>query len=349
MVRELAVRLRGPEAHVEVACLSSWGPVADQLKAAGVAVTALNARGCADLRVVPRLIRLIDQGRFDTVFSFLVHANAVAAAAAALRGSVRYLQSIQTAQPKPRWHWWLQRIIHPAAEKIVVATESVAKAAGEWSGVAPEKIVIIANAIDPADYPGLGAGHWALASQHLAGPFPIGFIGRLDPVKRIPDLLEAVHRLSGLVQLHVFGEGGERRRIESEIARLGVSDCVTMHGAAARPQEALEKIGLLVLPSAAEGFGLVLIEAMAAGVPVVATNVPGIRDVVRDGQTGLLVPAASPQRLAEAIERMVRDAAMRRRIAEEAAADVRQRFSWEKVIEQYRALLCGTPSGGGLE
>ena len=96
--------------------------------------------------------------------------------------------------------------------------------------------------------------------------------------------------LGGRVRLVIFGDGAERPHIVSEISRLNIADHVTLHGAVAKPQEALAQIDLLVLPSMAEGFGLVLIEAMAAGVPVVATNVAGIRDVVVNGETGVLVP-----------------------------------------------------------
>jgi glycosyltransferase involved in cell wall biosynthesis len=82
--------------------------------------------------------------------------------------------------------------------------------------------------------------------------------------------LHAVKKLDGLVHLHVFGDGAERGESSRRSARFGIESYVTMHGRIARPQAALMQIGLLVLPSEAEGFGMVLIEAMAAGVPVVA-------------------------------------------------------------------------------
>jgi glycosyltransferase involved in cell wall biosynthesis len=96
---------------------------------------------------------------------------------------------------------------------------------------------------------------------------------------------------------------------------------------------------LLALPSSAEGFGLVLIEAMAAGVPVVATNVAGIRDVICDQKTGLLVPVGSPQLLAEAIRRVLDDSKLRARLVAAAYKEVRERFDWAAVLPQYRKLL----------
>src|SRR4029077_4394123 len=136
----------------------------------------------------------------------------------------------------------------------------------------------------------------------------------------------------GLVHLHIFGEGPHRPHIEQLIADLAIPHLVTLHGAVARPHDALRQTGLLALPSAAEGFGLVLIEAMTAGVPVVATDVPGIRDVVRDEETGLLVDADVELELAFAMMRVIEDERLRHRLIENGIREVHERFSWPSVI-----------------
>jgi len=89
----------------------------------------------------------------------------------------------------------------------------------------------------------------------------------------------------------------------------------------------------------AEGFGLVLIEAMAAGVPIVATSVAGIIDVIRSNQTGLLVPPSNPGALAAAIRRIIEDRGLRARLILNATNDLRQSFTWDVVLEQYRSFL----------
>jgi len=333
VVRELALRLR-TKADVQVACLGKWGPVAGELAAAGVPVTALAASGPKDMQILPRFVHLLAAEKIDTVFSFLLHANAVAAAASVFVRDIRWIQSVQTTQPWPRWHWIVQRLAHRAADTIVVPSPSAAAAAHHWAGVPPEKIVIITNAIDPADYP-------SAAPLDDIRPYPILFLGRLDPIKDIPTLIDAVALLNGLVHLHIFGEGSDRRRIEKQIADRNLSSQVTLHGQIDRPQTALAGMGILVLPSLAEGFGLVLIEAMAAGVAVVATDVPGIRDVIRHNQTGLLVPPSDPPRLAAAIGQLVEDRALRERLIAAASADVRQRLTWATVMPQYFRLLFG--------
>ena len=334
VVRELAVRMKRWEGvEVEVACLGKWGAMADRIRDAGVGVTALGAGGVWDLGVVRRLAGLIRERGIDTVFSFLVHANAAAAVSSWGNRGVRYVQAIQTTQRWPRWHWWVQGLVERAAERIVVPSESVAKAAVEWAGIARERIVVIPNAVEVGEFEGVGREYGD------GGAFPVGFVGRLDRVKRVGDLLEAVGRLGGLVHLHVFGDGAERGAIEAKIGRLAIGRWVTMHGQVGRPQEALGRVGLLVLASEAEGFPMVLIEAMAAGVAIVGTDAPGIRDVVSDGRTGVLVPVGDVVRLAEAMKKVVGDGQMRRGLVARAGVEVRGRYSWERVLGEYRRVL----------
>jgi glycosyltransferase involved in cell wall biosynthesis len=149
----------------------------------------------------------------------------------------------------------------------------------------------------------------------------------------------AISLLDERFELHIFGEGAERDRIEEHVASLGLQRRVTLRGATAEPQAAIAGMDMLVLPSEAEGFGLVLIEAMAARVPVVATDVPGIRDVVRNEQTGLLVPVGQPAEIAKAIRRITEDDALREKLIDNAYQDVQRRFSWTAVLQQYRRVL----------
>jgi len=350
VVRELAIRLNRKNADgaggVTVACLSRWGPVADQLREAGVPVVAFEATGAANLfGTTRRLVSLIHRERFDVVFSFLIHANLVASLASPFYPGVRFLQSIQTTQPTPRWHWRLQSMVHHAAERIVVPSPSAAQAAMEWADVPPEKIVVIPNAVECECASGAGGppvSSLSIEKDHgraARTTSTIGFIGRLDPIKRIADLLQAVALLDDRFTVELFGEGEDRPRIESEIARLHLESRAILHGPIASPNDALRSIDVLVVPSAAEGFGLVLIEAMAAGVPVVATDVPGIRDVVKNEVTGLLVPVASPIKLAAAIGRIVDDGVLRDRLIAAACIDVQARFSWDVVLPKYKMLL----------
>lgn len=329
----MALRLSAEQGvQVHVACLDRWGPVAEQLRARGIAVTALSACCRLDAGVIFRLNRLIRREQIDTAFSFLIHANAAAALASLANRPVRFLQSIQTTQPNPRWHWMLQRIVQHAAQKIIVPSPSVAEAARKWAGISDEKIVVIPNAVE--------IGEFSLPRRNFPGK-RVGFIGRLDPIKRIDDAVAAISLLSEDVTLDIYGEGRQRGQIESVVRRLGLGRRVTLHGAIQGSAEALAGLDVLVLPSDAEGFGLVLIEAMAAGVPVIGTNVPGIRDVIVDGVNGLLTPPRNPQALSDAIAKIFSDVPFRERLVAGGKVCVQQRFSWPIVYPQYRAMLLG--------
>jgi glycosyltransferase involved in cell wall biosynthesis len=330
VVRELATRLNDPPGVVvEVACLKGWGPVADQLRDAGVSVAAFGTTSPVQIfSAVRKLRRLVREREIDTVFSFLIHANAVAALSSGRLKGVRFLQSIQTTQDKPAWHWWLQAKVQRSADCIVVPTRSVVLRATRGRRMPEEKFLVIPNALDPRDFADV-------APPSATSPLPIGFIGRLDPVKRVPDLLRAVAKLKGRVVLHVFGDGAERPALERLVDDLGIREHVLFHGTIARPQEALRQMNVLVLPSEAEGFGLVLIEAMAAGIPVVARCfAPGVQDVVRDGVTGILTVCFD-----RAIDALVEKPWLREQMGAAGREEVRSRYSWDVVLPQYRRLL----------
>ena len=281
VVREVGTRLHEPErgVHVEVACLAEWGPVADQISAAGVTVTALDARGGRELlRTTRRLRELVREHRIDTVFSFLVHANVVAALASRKLGGVRFLQSIQTIQPRPRWHWLAQRWAQRHAERIVVPSSAIVNAAAKRSGIAPSKFVVIPNAVDASAFPRV---------EVFAGPrIRAGYLGRLDPAKNPGMLIRAFeYACMEEAELHYFGDGPQRASLDRTDAwwKLNMPEVagrVFFHGAVQRPQDALARMDILWMPSHVEGFGLVLIEAMACGLPVIACKAHGPAAIV---------------------------------------------------------------------
>lgn len=329
VLRELAVRFARLSLHVEVASLAGWGDTADDLAAAGVKVHALGAASVRDLNVIASLDRLITAVCCTHVLSFLVHANAVAAYVARRHPNVAFFQSIQTTQPRPRWHWWVQRWAAGYARRVIVPTPSVAQFAQRRCGLAPTQLIVIPNGVDPSLF--------GLPRRPRPGPdaeLRIGFIGRLDPIKRLPDLINAVSRLPARFRLDVFGDGPEMPRLVHQVRRLGLADRVVFAGKVPRPHEALARIDLLVLPSAAEGFGLVVAEAMAAAVPVVAAAAPGIVDVVQDGVTGLLYPPGDVTGLCRAIETALVEPGRSDRV-EAARSHALKQFDWTVIARQY--------------
>ena len=329
VVRNLAVQLSRLGVNVEVACLDGPGETGAEITAAAVPVHTLNARSPRDINAVWRLRELVRHRRYSRVFSLLLHANA---AAAMVKGFVppgtQWFQSVQTTQPNPAWHWAVQRLIAPAAAGIIVPSPSVAAALAARCDLDPSAITVIPNGVD----------FEALSGLPRTGGC-VGFVGRLDPVKRIGDLIAAAPLLGGR-PVRIWGDGPERGRLESLAlaARARGSD-VHLLGPIASPAEALPLCDVLVLPSLAEGFGLVLIEAMAAGVPVVATRAPGIVDVVRHGENGLLFDVGDIAGLAAAVRRLSDDSVLRQTLTADARREVRLAYDWAAIARRYiRAL-----------
>ncbi len=365
VVRELATRLRSESPdhaiHIEVASLKPPGPVGAMLVAAGIVVHSLNASSIWQLKLVARKLRELIHGRdIDTVFSFLVHANVIARWAVDRTDPsrrVRLFESIQTTQPRPRWHWWAQRWASRRCDRVIVPSPSVARIAQERCGLNANRIAVIPNAVDVEQF--LDARRFNLArldtmhaSQGSHGPtsdaeiFRIGFVGRLDPVKRLNALIEAMRLLPNNITLDIFGEGAERQRLEALAFASG--ERIRFHGAISNPAAAYRGLDVLVLPSVAEGFGLVLIEAMASAVPVVAARSPGIVDVVNHEVTGLLADDAATdsaahevlsQNLARAVLRLRDDFSLRSRLIHSGIAHVESRYAWPSVLAMYRAAL----------
>ena len=267
------------------------------------------------------------------MLSFLVHANTVAALAAKKLPGVRFLQSIQTVQPKPRWHWWMQSLIHGKADRVVVPSQAVAEFAAAKCGIDPRKCEVIPNALDPADFPRVEV--FQLPKTR------VGYLGRLDPAKSPITLIDAIDALPDDVELHYFGDGPARFELNGAIVRKSLQNRATVHGPVQRPQLALSQMDILCLPSWVEGFGLVLIEAMASGVPVVACDAGGVRDVVVDGSNGLLIrDAQQPARaFALAIQRLRDDAATPRNPDRRRACDREQNVHLERREVQIREAL----------
>jgi glycosyltransferase involved in cell wall biosynthesis len=228
------------------------------------------------------------------------------------------------------YHWrspWHRRAMAAAtrigyrrADGIVATSRGVADDLVSRFGVGRDRIRVLHNPVDldaiavaarePIDLPA-----WRAA----AGPTIVA-AGRLADAKNYPLLLDALAILRKTIpaRLLILGEGDREAALRDQIARLGLAGAVTLGGFQTNPWKFIARADLFALSSRYEGFGNVLIEAMACGVPVVATSSPGTREIVRDGVNGLLVEVHQPAALASALERVLLDHALRERLAAEA-------------------------------
>jgi glycosyltransferase involved in cell wall biosynthesis len=171
----------------------------------------------------------------------------------------------------------------------------------------------------------------------------VGSVARLSSEKALDVLLRAAALLierGRSIRVVLAGDGQERRQLERLAAELGLADRVEFRGDV--PHDAvpavLSGLDIFALPSKAEGFGVAVVEAAAMGLPVVASNVHGLPDVVHDGSSGLLVPPGDVEALAGAIDRLAGDPGLRAAMGRAGRKLVEERYDWEQNTAQMEAL-----------
>lgn len=223
----------------------------------------------------------------------------------------------------------LERLAVRAADRVVVTSALAGEYLAREHGLDPGRVRIVPNAVDVTRF----RPDPAVAKERGL----VVCVGRLAPQKNLSVLVEAIARVPN-ARLQLIGEGSERAGLERAAARAGAK--VEFMGAvpnAALPG-LLNQATLFALPSRYEGQPKALLEAMACGLPVIGTDVPGIRDAVRHGETGWL-SACDPPSLARAIATLLADAALRERLGGSARAEVERHHSVEAVAERELAVI----------
>lgn len=290
-----------------------------------------------------RLARALRRLRPEAIVSFMEAANLPAAVAAALVGRRRRL--IATLHTDVRCHRPLTRIamrlLYPHL-RLVTPTEGLARELVAARLASQDRIAAIPNPA-PSRPRDRCSTRPPLPATHALPPLPVRYlaaVGRLAPEKDFRLLLEAYARVADRVpDLVVAGEGPEREALAAEARRLGLGARVHLPGHIEDVPALLRGASLLVLASRREGWSLAIVEALAAGCPVVAVDCPhGPREILADGRHGVLVTERSAPALGEAISATLADAPLlerlRREGPERAAAYRRERIlpRWEEIL-----------------
>jgi glycosyltransferase involved in cell wall biosynthesis len=324
-----------------ICCLDEPGPFAPRAEAAGVEVVALDKRGPLDARAAWRLARLLRSRRVDVVHTHLWGASfwgrlaAIGARVPAIVTTEHNVDSWKRAH-----HFALDRALAPATTRLVAVSQQV-REFYEAHGVGLGRWQVVYNGVDTASAPQRRRGP-AFLELGLGRDEPVvGLVGRLVPAKA-PDvflgtLALAAARVPGLRGL-VVGDGPLRSGLEAEARRLGLEARVVFAGVRQDVPELLPGLDALVFSSLREGLSMAMLEAMAAGVPVVATEVGGTPELIAHGVTGLLVPPGRPDLLADAVVGLLGDAAAGDAIRQAARRCVEERFSLARMTAAHEAL-----------
>jgi len=330
------------------------GPLRDAAREAGVRFVGLRhvrraLRPGRDLLGLLELLALIRRERPD-----VVHANSSKAgvlgrvAALLMRVPVRVFTvhgwAFKAYAGLPsRLYLWADRLMSPLTSATICVSETERAAGLAARTCRPRSTVVIPNAVDVEAAPRAGGD---------GDPPRIVTVGRLAAPK---DALTLVRALALLDQIRfsalLVGDGPDRAGVEAEVRSLDLEDRVELAGSRADVPTLLAAADVFVLSSRSEGAPISILEAMAAGLPVVACDVGGVGELVADGETGLLVPPAEPARLAEALRRLLADPELRRRLGAAGRARARERFDLPAFraahLELYARELArrGVPAG----
>jgi D-inositol-3-phosphate glycosyltransferase len=249
-----------------------------------------------------------------------------------------------------------ERAVAAAADRVVCTSHEEQQTLLRQYAVAPERIDLVPCGVNLDLFRPMGRSE---ARKQLG----IGdderillFVGRVEPLKGIDILLGAAARLDGDGDCFVMVVGGDASAPQGELAHLqglaselGIAERVSFLGAVDHEQLPLyyNAADVCVVPSFYESFGLVALEAMACGIPVVASRVGGLRGTVRDGETGYLIPWRCPEPFAERLELLMANEELRRAFGV-AAREAVERYRWsnvaDAVLESYAALIEGRPA-----
>jgi glycosyltransferase involved in cell wall biosynthesis len=286
--------------------------------------------GVLVLQRFQRLRTAIQNSRPDLVLSFLTRTN-VLTLLATIGFAVPVIVSERNnpaRQPLGPFWRWLQRCLYPRAFSLVTMTQG---ALDHFSARIRRRGWVIANPVD------LPSG-W----QKRRGRNILAAVGRLTRQKGFDLLLEAFSKVSTSHpewKLVIWGEGEERRSLEALRDALGLQERVEMPGLTQRPGLWIENADIFVLSSRYEGWGIVLLEAMAAGLPVVSYECdwgPGV--MITHGSDGILVPREDVEALAKALEKVMADRGLRERLGERAEASA-QKYKPEQILGEWDVLV----------
>lgn len=240
----------------------------------------------------------------------------------------------------------IRRLYKPFVKMFIPMSKDLERYLVSRVAVRPKRIVQIYNGVDSERFsPGPANTPMPGCDVATAGTVVIGTVGRLQPVKdqlTLVDSFNALLRncpeLNGRVRLAIIGDGPLRDEVGERVRAAGLEDAVWLPGERSDVAQVMRGFDVFVLPSLAEGISNTVLEAMATGLPVVATRVGGNPELVVDGVTGVLVPPANPAAMAEAIGRYVEDGDMRAEHGRAGRRRVLESFSIQNMVERYLAL-----------
>lgn len=292
-------------------------------------IVELPMRGAADVLAAERLAQLVRENAIDIIHAHLARDYPLAALASARSGRTPFVLTRHVLFPLGKVH----RLLLRRAARVIAVSKAVDESLRDAKIFDSSKIVVIHNGIDAARFS-------QKTPRARSAGYVVGTIGHIAAIKGQDIFVKAASIIAGKrndVEFAIVGEdkssdGASRASLEASIAQLGLRGRVRLTGWDDDVANTLRSFEIFVSPSRSEPFGLVMLEAMAAGVPVVATGSEGASEIIEDGVTGILVPIADAEAMAAAILNLIDDSSLRQRLRENSLIEVDRRFSLEAMV-----------------
>jgi glycosyltransferase involved in cell wall biosynthesis len=337
------VRYLPPEFERSVVCIDKPGPIGDEIRNTGVPFHALGLQpGLRRPIDLLRLQQFIHQSEPTIVHTFLLTASLYGRFAAMLaRVPIVIGTEVNIYERKRPLHRMAESWLMRRTDAVIASAGSVRDFYVDQIHADPDKVVVIYNAVDWSQLQTTMAREAFRAEMGLPADAPVaGIIARLTEQKAHRILFDAMASRAELAALHllVIGDGELRDQLRRRVDELGLTGRVHFAGARRDLGNILGAIDMFLMPSLWEGLPLSLVLAMGAGLPVVASKVAGIPEVVQDNVSGLLVDPGDAAQLATAMVRVLQDSGLGARLGQEGRAFVRPRFGVDGYITAMTAL-----------
>lgn len=316
--------------------------LAERATEAGIPVKLINFRGDFDPFCIAQLALFMTRNKIEVVLTNMDKELRCGGIAAKLARVPVVIPRRGIDYPlKNRWRY---RFAYNALATHVLANSHATKRAllknAPWLN--ERRITVIHNGIDLASFAN-SARRNIRAEYHIPEHAPLlGFVGQLDERKGLGVLLSAFGKIlqhQPEARLILAGEGPLREMIESEVREKGWEKSIVLAGFVDDVAAIMHAIDVLLLPSYWEGFGIVIIEAMACGRPVITTNISSMPEIVNEGATGYLIPPGDEQALAERALSLLQNPALRARMGAAAKQRAAENFSHERMIARLEQLF----------